>query len=109
MRRCSQHRDDLIMVTLLGDRHGRPQVDYTVNPALGIPDITGPEGHDEPVANALASVGSDGGQSCVSSLLAAERHRLRNGAGQEVTLTLKDVAAATLGHLGMIGDAILNG
>ena len=25
------------MVTLQGDRHGRPQVDYTVNPAIGIP------------------------------------------------------------------------
>jgi 2-methylfumaryl-CoA isomerase len=45
---------------------------------------------------------------CVSSLLAAERHRLRKGVGQEVTLTLKDIAAATLGHLGMIGDVILN-
>ena len=36
----SQHRPDLVSVTLSGDRHGRPQVDYTVNPALGIPDIT---------------------------------------------------------------------
>jgi len=36
----SQYRSDLVTVTLSGDRHGRPQVDYTVNPALGIPDIT---------------------------------------------------------------------
>src|SRR6056297_3839520 len=36
----SQYRRDLIMVTLMGDRHGKPQVDYTVNPALGIPDMT---------------------------------------------------------------------
>jgi 2-methylfumaryl-CoA isomerase len=104
----SQYREDLIMVTLLGDRHGRPQVDYTVNPALGIPDITGPEGHEEPVANALPAWDIAAGHLCVSSALAAERHRLRSGAGQEVTLTLKDVAAATLGHLGMIGDAVLN-
>ncbi len=104
----SQHRKDLIMVTLLGDRHGRPQVDYTVNPALGIPDLTGPEGHDEPVANALPAWDLMAGHMCVSSVLAAERHRLRKGVGQEVTLTLKDVAAATLGHLGMIGDAVLN-
>lgn len=104
----SQHREDLIMVTLLGDRHGRPQVDYTVNPALGIPDITGPEGYDAPVANALPAWDLIAGHMCVSSVLAAERHRLRTGIGQEVTLTLKDVAAATLGHLGMIGDAVLN-
>ena len=104
----SQHRKDLIMVTLLGDRHGRPQVDYTVNPALGIPDITGPEGHDDPVASALPTWDLIAGHLCVSSVLAAERHRMRKGAGQEVTLSLKDVAAATLGHLGMIGDALLN-
>ncbi|XDA99272.1 CoA transferase [Sulfitobacter sp. LCG007] len=103
-----QRRDDLIMVTLLGDRHGRPQVDYTVNPALGIPDITGPEGHDAPVASALPSWDLIAGHLCVSSVLAAERHRLRRGTGQHVTLSLKDVAAATLGHLGMIGDAVLN-
>lgn len=104
----SQRRKDLIMVALLGDRHGRPQVDYTVNPALGIPDITGPEGHDEPVANPLPAWDLMAGHMCVSSVLAAERHRLRSGEGQEVVLSLKDIAAATLGHLGMIGDAVLN-
>jgi len=104
----SKHREDLIMTTLLGDRHGRPQVDYTVNPALGIPDITGPEGFDGPVANALPAWDLMAGHMCVSSVLAAERHRLRKGVGQEVVLSLKDVAAATLGHLGMIGDALLN-
>ncbi len=104
----SQHRKDLIMVTLLGDRHGRPQVDYTVNPALGIPDITGPEDHEGPVANALPAWDLMAGHMCVSSVLAAERHRLRHGVGQEAVISLKDVAAATLGHLGMIGDAALN-
>lgn len=104
----SQHRDDLICVTLTGDRHGRPQVDYTVNPALGIPHITGPEGSADPVANALPAWDLIAGNMCVSALLAAERHRLRTGHGQDVELSLKDVAAATLGHLGMIGDAVLN-
>ncbi len=104
----SQHREDLICVTLTGDRHGRPQVDYTVNPALGIPHITGPEGSDDPVANALPAWDLIAGNMCVSALLAAERHRLRTGRGQDVELSLKDVAAATLGHLGMIGDAVLN-
>ena len=104
----SQYRRDLIQVTLMGDRHGRPQVDYTVNPSLGIPDITGPEGHDGPVANALPAWDLVAGNLVVSSLLAAERHRLRTGEGQDVELSLKDVAAATLGHLGMIGDAVVN-
>lgn len=104
----SKHRSDLIMVSLMGDRHGRPQVDYTVNPSLGIPDITGPEGHEGPVANALPAWDLVAGNLVVSSLLAAERHRLRTGEGQDVELSLKDVAAATMGHLGMIGDAVVN-
>lgn len=104
----SQKRKDLIMVTLTGDRHGRPQVDYTVNPALGIPQMTGPEMSKSPVASALPAWDLIAGNMCVSALLAAERHRLRHGAGQEVEIALKDVAAATIGHLGMIGDAALN-
>lgn len=102
------HRKDLVSVTLAGDRHGRPAVDYTVNPALGIPDMTGPEGHGDPVAHAVPAWDLLAGQMVVSSLLAAERHRLRTGAGQAVELTLKDVAAAMIGHLGLIADAALN-
>jgi 2-methylfumaryl-CoA isomerase len=104
----SQHRADMITVTLSGDRMGRPAVDYTVNPALGIPDITGPEGHPDPVANAVPAWDLLGGQQIVSALLAAERHRLRRGQGQGVDVALKDVAAAAIGHLGLIGDAALN-
>ncbi len=105
----AQFRDDMVSITLTGDRHGRPQVDYTVNPALGVPDMTGPEGHDDPVAHALPAWDLIAGNLCVSTLLAAERHRLRTGQGQFATLSLKDVAAATMGHLGMLGDAALNG
>lgn len=105
----SQHREDLIMVSLKGDRHGRPAVDYTVNPALGFPAITGPEGSTDPVAHALPAWDCVAGQLMVSALLAAERHRLRNGSGQDVELSLKDVAAAMLGNLGIIGDTATGG
>jgi 2-methylfumaryl-CoA isomerase len=104
----SKKRKDLVMVSLLGDREGRPQVDYTVNPAIGVPHMTGPEGHQDPVASALPAWDLIAGNLAVSSLLAAERHRLRHGKGQEVVLTLKDVAAATMAHLGMVGDVHLN-
>ena len=104
----SKLRSDIIIVTLTGDRHGRPQVDYTVNPALGIPDITGHEGSADPVANAIPAWDMIAGNMCVSSLLAAERYRLRHGVGQDVEIALKDVAAAAIGHLGMIADATLN-
>ena len=104
----SKLRSDIIIVTLTGDRHGKPQVDYTVNPALGIPDITGHEGSADPVANAIPAWDMIAGNMCVSSLLAAERYRLRHGVGQDVEIALKDVAAAAIGHLGMIADSTLN-
>ena len=104
----SKIRSDIIIVTLTGDRHGKPQVDYTVNPALGIPDITGHEGSVDPVANAIPAWDMIAGNMCVSSLLAAERYRLRHGVGQDVEIALKDVASAAIGHLGMIADTTLN-
>jgi len=105
----SQHRADLVTVTLLGDRHGNPAVDYSVNPSLGFPMATGPEGSTEPVAHVLPAWDCIAGNLAVSSLLAAERHRLRTGKGQEVVLSLKDVAAAMLGHLGIVGEVLVNG
>ncbi|MEM9725513.1 MAG: CoA transferase [Pseudomonadota bacterium] len=105
----SERRPDLVTVTLLGDRHGRPAVDYTVNPSLGFPMATGPEGSDEPVAHMLPAWDCIADNLCATALLAAERHRLRHGGGQAVEVSLKDVAAAMLGHLGIIGETVLNG
>ena len=104
----SARRADLIMVTLLGDRHQRPAVDYTVNPAVGFPEVTGPEGSEDPVAHVLPAWDCIAGNLAVSSLLAAERYRYRHGQGQSVELSLKDVAAAMLGHLGIIGEVAVN-
>lgn len=102
-------RPDLCMVSLRGDRHGRPAVDYTVNPALGFPMATGPEGSAEPVAHVLPAWDCIAGNMVVSGLLAAERTRLRKGQGQHVDLTLKDAAAAMLGNLGILGEVAVNG
>lgn len=102
-------RKDLIMVTLLGDRHGRPAVDYTINPSVGFPDATGPEGSTDPVAHVLPAWDCIAGNMAVAALLAAERQRLRTGQGQEVVFTLKDAAAAMLGNLGIIGEMTTTG
>lgn len=105
----SRLRKDLIMVALLGDRHGRAAVDYSVNPSLGFPNATGPEESVDPVAHVLPAWDCIAGNMAVSALLAAERHRLRSGQGQEVLFSLKDVAAAMLGNLGIIGEVAING
>ncbi|WP_371060127.1 CoA transferase [Rhodosalinus sp. 5P4] len=105
----SRHRADLVMLTLTGDRHGRAAVDYTVNPSLGFPDATGPEGSTDPVAHVLPAWDCIAGNMAVAGLLAAERARLRTGRGQQVEIALKDVAAAMLGNLGILGETELTG
>src|SRR5690606_33965979 len=40
--------------------------------------------------------------------LAAENHRERTGQGQLAKIALSDVAFATLGHLGYIGEVLVN-
>lgn len=102
-------RADLIMVSLTGTRRGEPAVDYTVNPSLGFPMATGAEGSVEPVAHMLPAWDCIAGGMVVQALLAAERHRLRTGRGQLAELSLKDVAAAMLGHLGIVGEVVANG
>lgn len=103
-----RHRQDLIMVSVLGTRDGGPAVDYTVNPAVGFPDATGPEGSSEPVAHVLPAWDCITGQMAALGLIAAERHRRATGEGQLVEIALKDTALAMLGHLGIIGEVMVN-
>ena len=102
-------RADLIMVSVLGTRAGGPAVDYTVNPAMGFPFATGPEGSVEPVAHVLPAWDCITGQAAAMAVLAAERHRRITGEGQPVELALKDVALAMLGNLGILGEVMVNG
>lgn len=104
-----KHREDLIMMSITGDRHGAPQVDYTVNPAVGFPTATGPEGATEPVGHVLPAWDCITGQQAALGILAAERHRRLTGRGQLVELALKDMALAMLGNLGIIGEVTING
>jgi 2-methylfumaryl-CoA isomerase len=97
-------RPDLIMVNLVGRRDGGSEVDYTVNPQLGFPEITGPAASAEPVNHVFPAWDVITGNMIVAALLAALRHRDRTGQGQLVTLALKDVGLAMLGHLGMIAE-----
>ena len=102
------HRADLIMVNLLGRRDGGSEVDYTVNPAIGFPALTGAVDAVDPVNHVFPAWDVIAGQMLAVAILAAERHRSRHGAGQLVTLALKDVGLAMLGHLGMIAEVMVN-
>lgn len=105
--RLRARRPDLIQLTITGDRRGGPQVDYTVNPALGFPEATGTEGTTEPVGHVLPAWDCITGLQAAVALLAAERHRRLTGEGQRIELALKDVGAAMLGHLGILAEALV--
>ena len=103
-------REDLIYLNLVGDRHGGSALDYTVNSKVGIPFLAG---HDEPnkqpINSPFPAWDVIAGQQIALGLLAADRHRLLTGEGQFVRLALADVALATMGHLGYIAEAQVNG
>jgi 2-methylfumaryl-CoA isomerase len=102
------HREDLIMVNLMGRRDGGSEVDYTVNPKVGFPLITGPRLWPRPVNHLLPAWDCIAGQMTAVGLLAAERHRRLTGQGQLVKFALKDAALAMLGNLGYIAELTLN-
>jgi len=100
-------RGDLIMVVISGNRDASAAVDYTVNAALGFPFITGPEDSEGPVNHVLPAWDAMTGFLAATAILAAERHRRLTGEGQLVELSLSDVGLAVAGHLGLIGEAVL--
>ena len=99
-------RPDLIMVVLKGNPDGSIAVDYTVNAAAGYPAITGTG--DDPVNHVLPAWDLVAGGMVATAVLAAERRRYRTGEGSLVELSLADVAFATLGHLGQVGEVVIN-
>ena len=69
-----------------------PAVDYTVNAAVGIPDMTGPP-TGGPVNHVLPAWDLMAGAYGAMALLAAERLRRDTGQGQEIRLPLAQLAA----------------
>lgn len=108
--RLKAKRDDLIVLRVMGRPDGTPAVDYTINAAIGIPQMTGPASlGDEPVNHVLPAWDLLAGAYAAFTLLAAERHRRDTGQGQEIRVPLSDVAMASLGHLGQIAETVFSG
>jgi 2-methylfumaryl-CoA isomerase len=102
-------RADLIEIHITGRGDGKPAVDYTVNSEVGLPLITGPVDVDRPVNHVLPAWDLLTGLHSAIAVLAAERQRARTGRGQLVTVSLADVAVATMAHLGFVADVVVNG
>ena len=101
-------RHDLVMVSFVGRRDGGSEVDYTVNPLIGIPFMTGPTTSPEPVNHVFPVWDFVTDHMIALGMLAAERHRRLTGQGQPVKIPLKDVALAMLGNFGMIAEVMIN-
>ena len=101
-------REDIIHARLLGTRDGGTAVDYTVNAECGFPYLTGPAGTAGPVNQVLPAWDVATGLYLAVGLLAAERHRARTGEGRRIEVSLADVALATAGNLGYLGEAELS-
>lgn len=103
-----KQRSDLVYINIQGDRRGGSALDYTVNCAVGFASANGGVDQQEPANYLLPAWDNITGQMAAVALLAAERHRRLKGEGQLVKIALKDVALATTGHLGNIGEVSIN-
>lgn len=102
-------RDDQITLRVMGWPDGSPAVDYTVNAAVGLPQMTGHPDDDRPVNHVLPAWDLLTGAYAAFALLAAERGRRLSGEGREVRVALSDIAATSLAHLGNVAEVFLAG
>jgi 2-methylfumaryl-CoA isomerase len=100
-------RADMITVRVMGMADGGPALDYTVNSAVGFPDLTGPG--PEPVNHVLAAWDLLTGAYAAFAMMTALHHRTATGLGQEVRIPLSDVAIGTVANLGMLAEVLNTG
>ena len=100
-------REDIIIARVMGQANGGPAVDYTVNCALGVPNMTGPASlGDEPVNHVLPAWDLLAGAYTAFAILAAERRRRETGEGADVRIPLSDIGVTSLANLGQIAEVL---
>jgi 2-methylfumaryl-CoA isomerase len=102
-------RADVIRLQIQGNFDGSNAVDYIVNPATGIPYLTGPDSRSHPVNSILPAWDIACGFQAASVVLSMLYRRMREGVGGNASLALSDVAFSLLGHLGFLAEAVING
>jgi len=99
-----KHRQDLACVRIMGWADGQTAVDYTVNAAVGVPAMTGPADDPRPVNHVLPAWDLLAGAYSAFALVSMELARRQDGQGREVRIALADIAMASLGFIGQIGE-----
>jgi len=101
-------RDDVIKIFIRGRSDGKSAVDYTINAEIGLPWLTGPIESGRPVNHVLPAWDLMTGVYAATAVLAAERVRHRTGRGQNIDISLANVAVATMANLGYVADVQIN-
>jgi 2-methylfumaryl-CoA isomerase len=104
-----ERRHDLIKLEIRGNHDGSTALDYTVNPALGYPYVTGGGSREAPVNHVLPAWDVACAMQAALGLVSALLHRLLTGEGRHIRLALSDVALSVVGSLGHIAEAQING
>jgi 2-methylfumaryl-CoA isomerase len=102
-------RADLICVRVMGWADGSQGMDYTINAALGLPQMTGPADDDRPVNHVLAAWDLLTGAWSAFALVSALMARQRDGKGREIRAPLSDIAAATMANMGFMAETLFAG
>ena len=102
-------REDLVCVRVMGWADGSQGMDYTINAALGLPQMTGPQDDPRPVNHVLAAWDLLTGAYCAFGMVSALYARTRDGRGREIRAALSDIGAATMANLGFTAETMLSG
>ncbi|QDC37308.1 CoA transferase [Sphingobium fuliginis] len=102
-------RADIITVRVMGWADGSPAVDYTINAAVGVPQMTGPADDERPVNHVLPAWDLLGGAYAAFALTSALLRRRTSGEGAEIRIPLSDLAASSLSHLGSVAEVLSAG
>lgn len=102
-------RADIITVRVMGWADGSPAVDYTINAAVGVPQMTGPADDDRPVNHVLPAWDLLGGAYAAFAMTSALLRRRMSGSGAEIRVPLSDLAASSLSHLGAVAEVLAAG
>jgi 2-methylfumaryl-CoA isomerase len=103
----AQQRPDLISCIIEGNPDGTTAVDYTINCATGLPQLTGPASAERPVNHLLPAWDVICAQQAANALMGALMRRGTSGKGAALRIALADVAFTTMSNLGYLTEAQL--
>lgn len=100
---------DAIICEITGHPGGLRAVDYTVNAAVGFPQVTGPPGLAGPVNSVFPAWDVTAGLHAALVLLGAVHRRRRTGEGARLTVSLFETALSLTGRLGIYAELMATG